>query len=446
MKPAGVPNVSIGALVVKSPSGKPLIFYSVKTPALRPWRLLAVFSLLSALVVTQALMGGGLLAQTATAADEDFVDVLGQLLALSEEDRAALPSDVQEFLTDFGTSPWIPSASFSAVAGYRDNVGLSALVPEAVGFAEGRAESFLMWQPVDSAWQALGILDGFYRRYANNPVTDAEQSWFSQLELKWKPLKAWDFKVRGQGFYQDEVVDLSTTAAQRTVLPVEVLNGNVDGGMSLRLPGGVVAQSRYAWRRADYRFVAEDYASTEWWNGLLWQPWSWMGLAYERIDRQRDYDFRQNVTPGGRPLPDTQLSFAQVDHEARGWVEWNRAGDWRWEAGWSELENRDEASGFYDYDGESWRGSLQWVSREEKWEVRVEWEQDRIDYLNQTVGAGLTPDPRQREDRWVRVEVWRRLGPAWDLRLEGEDLLSESNEIDASYRDRTYWLGLTYTY
>ena len=171
-----------------------------------------------------------------------------------------------------------------------------------------------------------------------------------------------------------------------------------------------------------------------------------MGLAYERIDRQRDYDFRQEVSPGGRPLPGTQLSFAQVDNEARWWFEWNRGGEWRWEAGWSNLENRDEVSGFYDYDGEGWSGSAQWISPEEKWEVRLEWEQDRIDYLNQTVGAGLAPDPRQREDRWMRVEVWRRLSATWDLRLELEDLWSESNEIDASYRDRTYWLGLTYLY
>ena len=418
----------------------------MKPPALWPRRLFAFPCLLSVLAVGQALSGGGLLAQTGTEADEDFVGVLGQLLALSEEEKADLPPDVREFLDDFGVSPWIPSTSFSAVAGYRDNVGLSALVPEAAALTEVRAEAFLMWKPADSVWQALGIVDGFYRRYVDSPVTDAEQSWFSQLELKWMPANPLDFKLRGQGFYQDEVIDLSTTAAQRTVLPAEVMNGNLDGGMSLRLPGGLRAESRYAWRRADYRFVAEDYVSVDWRNGLSWQPWSWMGLAYERIDRQRDYDFRQEVSPGGRPLPGTQLSFAQVDNEARWWFEWNRGGEWRWEAGWSNLENRDEVSGFYDYDGEGWSGSAQWISPEEKWEVRLEWEQDRIDYLNQTVGAGLAPDPRQREDRWMRVEVWRRLSATWDLRLELEDLWSESNEIDASYRDRTYWLGLTYLY
>ena len=379
-------------------------------------------------------------------AEDDFIGVVGQLLALTDEEKEALPEDVLTFIDEFVLSPWIPSASVSAVAGYRENLGLSALVPESAAFAEGRVEGFLMWKPDDSPWQALGILDGFYRQYANNPVTDAEQSWFSQAELKWKPWTFLEFRTRGQGFYQDEVADLSTTAAQRTVLPIRVLNGIVDGGVTVRLPGALRLESRYVWRRADYRFVAEDYWGGEWRHGLTWQSASWLGVSYERSDRKRDYDFRQQVTPGGRPIPGTELSFAQIEDEARLWLAWQRGGEWRWEAGWSQLENRDEASGFYDYDGEGWRGSVSWVSPNDKWEVRVEWEDDRIDYLNQTVGAGLDPAPRQREDRWVRAEVWRELNDTWELRLEMEDLVSSSNETDASYRDRTYWLGLSYTY
>ena len=232
-------------------------------------------------------------------AEDDFIGVVGQLLALTDEEKEALPEDVLTFIDEFVLSPWIPSASVSAVAGYRENLGLSALVPESAAFAEGRVEGFLMWKPDDSPWQALGILDGSYRQYANNPVTDAEQSWFSQAELKWKPWTFLEFRTRGQGFYQDEVADLSTTAAQRTVLPIRVLNGIVDGGVTVRLPGALRLESRYVWRRADYRFVAEDYWGGEWRHGLTWQSASWLGVSYERSDRKRDYDFRQQVTPGG---------------------------------------------------------------------------------------------------------------------------------------------------
>ncbi len=108
------------------------------------------------------------------------------------------------------------------------------------------------------------------------------------------------------------------------------------------------------------------------------------------------------------------------------------------------MENRDNAAGFFNYDRKRWRSELEWVSPEDRWELRVEWEEKATDYLNQTVGAGLNPEGRRQDDRLRRGEVIWRFNDRWNARVEYEDTLSESNEVNATYRDRTIWFGLSF--
>lgn len=388
-------------------------------------------------------------AQDAVVDTEEFTDVVDQLLALDEEDRAALPADVQDFLDDWddlGFSPWIPVAGVSLVSGYRDNIGLSSIVPSGAAFGEVRLEGLLLWRPEDSSFDAQFLADGFYRHYANNPVSDADQSWFGQAELGWRPWRPFRLWTKGQGYYRDEVADLSTTAAERTVLPVEMVNGDSITGATLQLPWGLEAESRFTLRQANYHLVPEDYRSESWWHGVSWSPVKWIGARYGRRDRTRDYDERLDVTPGGRPIEGSQLSFAQAEDEFTVWTEFSLAGEWWWEADFHSLENRDGTSGFYDYDGESWAVYGRWTSPADTWELSAEYEESRFDYLNQTVGGGLNPPAREREDRWIRLAAVYRFSSTWELRLETEDLISESNELLATYRDRTYWAGLSYNY
>jgi hypothetical protein len=412
------------------------------------WPLLQRARFLTAVIGLTLWVGGSATVQAQeSAVDEvEFTDVVGQLLALDEGDRAALPEDVQGFLDDLGFSPWIPAAGVSLVSGYRDNIGLNSIVPSGAAFGEARLEGLLLWQPEDSPFDARFIADGFYRHYAGNPVSDADQSWYGQAEFRWQPGRRLRLWTKGQGFYRDEVADLSTTAAQRTVLPVELINGASITGATLQLPLGLEAESRFTLRQANYRLVPEDYRSESWWHGVRLSPVKWFGVDYGRRDRNRDYDARREVTPGGRPIEGSRLSFEQTEEQFAGWAEFDFLGEWSLQADFNRLENRDGTSGFYDYDGESRTVYARWRSPDDTWEFGVEWEESRYDYLNQTVGGGLTPPAREREDRWIRIEAVYRFGFTWELRLETEDLSSASNEVLASYRDRIYWAGLSYNY
>ena len=371
--------------------------------------------------------------------------VINQLLALPDEVQEELPDDVKEFLAELDEeSDWFPSASLTALVGERENVGLSAVVPQAAFFGEARAEGFLWWQPLDSVWEALAMIDGRYRSYESNPVVEDEQSWLGQAEVTWMPWRWLDVKTRAQGFYQDEVIDLSTSAAQRTVLPIQVLGGRADLKAQIYLPGGFSLESRAGTQRADYQHVAEDYYSRDWWHGVNWSPARWVRFSYGQQTIDRDYDFRSQTTAGGRSIGDTYLSFAQDEEQGRLRLKLNWRGEWQWNVLGGRLENRDNGAGFFDYDWERWRSELEWVSPEDRWEIRVEWEEKTIHYVNQTVGAGLNPAGREQIDRLWRGEVIWRFHDRWNARLEYEDTLSESNEIDATYADRTIWFGLSF--
>jgi hypothetical protein len=379
--------------------------------------------------------------------EDDAIDdtVIDQLLALPEDLQEELPDDVKDFLAELDEkSDWFPSASLTALAGHRDNVGLSTLVPQAANFAEVRGEGFLWWQPLDSAWEALAMIDGRYRHYENNPVVDDEQSWLGQAELTWMPGRWLDVKARTQGFYQDEVLDLSTSAAQRTVLPIQVLGGRADLKAQVYLPVGFSIESRAGTQRADYQLVAEDYYSRDWWHGANWSPARWVKVSYGQQTIDRDYDFRSQTTAGGRAIVDTFLSFAQDEEQGRLRLKFDWRGEWQFNVLGGRLENRDNGAGFFDYDWERWQGELEWVSPEDRWEFRVEWEEKSTNYVNQTVGAGLNPAGREQIDRFWRGEAIWRFHPRWNARVEYEDTLSESKEVDATYRDRTIWFGLSF--
>ena len=379
--------------------------------------------------------------------EDDAIDdtVIDQLLALPEDLQEELPDDVKDFLAELDEeSDWFPSASLSALAGRRDNVGLSTLVPQAANFAEVRGEGFLWWQPLASVWEALAMIDGRYRSYENNPVVDDEQSWLGQAELTWMPWRWVDVKARTQGFYQDEVLDLSTSAAQRTVLPIQVLGGRADLKAQIYLPVGFSIESRAGTQRADYQLVAEDYYSRDWWHGANWSPARWVKVSYGQQTIDRDYDFRSQTTAGGRPIVDTNLSFAQDEEQGRLRLKLDWRGEWQFNVLGGRLENRDNGAGFFDYDWERWQGELEWVSPEDRWEFRVEWEEKTTNYVNQTVGTGLNPAGREQIDRFWRGEAIWRFHHRWNARVEYEDTLSESNEVDATYRDRTIWFGLSF--
>ena len=372
--------------------------------------------------------------------------LLKELRDLPEDIQSELPDELRELFEDFEISAWQTTVTLKSLLGYRENLGLSPVSPEAALFGELRAESFVWWTPDDSSWEALAMLDGQVRRYEKNQAGDTEQTWFSHAELRWSPWSRLRVSGRIQGYFQDEVLDLSVSASQRTILPVKVWGGMSDLETQLQLWGGFSIRGRARLQRADYKDVSEDNVATEFRGELGWKPVDWISASYGYVSRNRAYDFRNETTLGGRAIADTDLSFSQNEPEARLHIGFRSLGRWRLAGVWSDVENRDEASGFFDYDRERWRGILEWFSPKSKWEVRFEYDVKTTDYLKQTVGSGLTPDARSQDDRRIHLELLHRLSDQWELLAQATDERSESNEIASSYRDRTVMAGIGFTF
>lgn len=378
------------------------------------------------------------------AADDDALDsLLDELLGLPSELTEELPEELQALLAEMEPGAWQTLLTISPALGYRDNVGLSSVAPEADSFGQMRVEGLVMRQPVNG-WQWLGILDGQSRWYQDNPITEDEHFWFARGEGRWTPWEPLRFTGAVQGFWQDQVIDLTEGIGARTVADLQVAGGEASFGARLNLGGGFMIEATTKGTRLDYRGAAEDYEALKHKAELAWSRWESLTLAVGGSDATRDYDFRNETTKGGRLLEDTILGYAQATEYARVELEWSWAGDWEIEIEGSRFENRDEASGFYDYDRERWNASLGWEWGH--WTIRGEWEEQEVSYTLQTVGAGLTPEGRTQTDVNWRGEVRYWWGDHWEV--FGEILVdrSLSNEVDASYRDRAVLIGAAFTF
>jgi hypothetical protein len=139
-------------------------------------------------------------------------------------------------------------------------------------------------------------------------------------------------------------------------------------------------------------------------------------------------------------LPGTQLHFRQREGEARARLAWSGAGDWSLTATAGRLENRDEASGYFDYDQKRGRLELNW--QRNGWRATLDGELKQIDYLGQTVGAGIAPPARMADDDDLRLRLEREVAGGWTIFAEHRRERSRSNEAGFSYRANTALAGV----
>ena len=119
---------------------------------------------------------------------------------------------------------------------------------------------------------------------------------------------------------------------------------------------------------------------------------------------------------------------------------WKAAGEWTLTATIGQLENRDRAFGYFDYDQERARFEADW--HQGAWRINLDAETKRMDYLVQTVGAGIAPPPRINDDHEITLRSERELNERWTIFAEHRWERSRSNELEFSYRANTVLAGV----
>ena len=353
--------------------------------------------------------------------------------------EAALPPELQAELDALKRATWHPSTAARASLGWRDNVLLSPFAPIERGFARGEIEAILL-RPMQDRWQFISFLNGDVLRYFSPPPESrGEYQWSIHTEGRWQPVDRARLALKGAGYMRDMVIDLSETEGQRIVAPTHVRGGYAVASTRVTL-GRFYVEPYVQVKRTDYREYPGDYEEVRSGGRIEWRPGAALSIAAAWFEARRSYDQRVEYNAGGRPLPGTHLRFRQRDAELKVRTGWNAAGEWSVAGTIGQLENRDRAFGYFDYDQKRARLEVEWQGA--KWQVYLDAEAKRMDYLVQTVGAGIAPPPRISDDHEVTLRTERELDERWTVFAEHRWERSRSNEIEFRYRANTVLAGL----
>jgi hypothetical protein len=352
----------------------------------------------------------------------------------------ALPPDLQAELDALQIGAWHPSLEARGSVGWRDNVLLSPFAPLARAFGRAELDAMLL-RPMRNRWEFVSFLSGDVLRYFSPPPeTGGEQQWSLHTEGRWQPVDAARLSLKAAGYLRDMVLDLSETEAQRVVAPTRVRGGYVGAAVRFTLPAGFRLEPAVQVKRSDYRAYAGDYSEQRGGARLEWRRTDALALSAAWFESQRDYSQRTEYSASGRALAGTRLGFRQRDAELKARTAWKGGGEWSVAVTAGQLENRDGASGYFDYDQK--RGRLEVGWNRAAWRVMLDGDVKRMTYRGQTVGAGLAPPARLAEDFETTLRVERELSPRWTLFSDYHWERSRSNELEFSYRANTVLAGI----
>jgi hypothetical protein len=107
-------------------------------------------------------------------------------------------------------------------------------------------------------------------------------------------------------------------------------------------------------------------------------------------------------------------------------------------------QNRDNGSGYFDFNRRHFAASLDW--RQGAWEAGFSASMAHYDFQNQLVGIGITPETRHKNDYQAGVEVTRHLNTSVDLTASYEWERARSNDERSQFRINTVYLGLQWNW
>jgi hypothetical protein len=367
-------------------------------------------------------------------------DGVARSTRLTSDEQLELDAEIAALLD----SPWEHTVTIRTAIGYRDNLLLSAFAPVGRGFAQAEIEGFA-WRLPLSKWEMIAFLNGSIARFFSPPAeTSGEQQWFGHGEFRWLPMKPLRLSLAGDIYYQDTVLDLSETQAVREVVPTRVHGALLGLGSRWDLPFGFSISPLVQVHRSLYHDFPGDYDEIKSGGRAEWKHAKGFAISAAYFERSRAYADRPAVTAGGRPLPGTQLHFHQHQGELKAADSWERFGRWSVAGTVSALENRDGASGYFDYREKRAELEIEWERT--AWNVTLRGDAKRREYLVQTVGVGITPSRRVDDTLEVSARVARSWRKVWSVYLEERWERSRSNEEDFSYRANTSILGVQRVY
>jgi hypothetical protein len=126
--------------------------------------------------------------------------------------------------------------------------------------------------------------------------------------------------------------------------------------------------------------------------------------------RTREFDRRVQYSAAGRELAGTKLA---VDEEEGALTLALKRGAWQASTRAGLMNYRDNGSGYFDHRERQLEQELEWA--EGGWMIRLRAEARRVEFGIQTVGIGLSPTPRVKDEFECGLRVERKLSERWTV-------------------------------
>lgn len=349
----------------------------------------------------------------------------------------ALSTELAAF---FATQPkWSMSASADAAYGYRDNLLLSHAGEERSAFARGVAELVLLRLPTGRLEYSL-FLQGERTHFLERETVDHEARAWAQTEVGYRLSETLRVGLPVTGYYSDQVFDVSDTDVERSIAELTVLGAMVAPVVRWSFLPSWWIEAQATGERKRYDDGSNDGTVGEGAVRLGWIHSEHLEARLSGAERWRNFDHRTRYTAVGRELTGTVLKIAEREAQLRFDVAWDEAKRWRTTTRFSLLHYRDNGSGYFNFREERVDHELEW--RDDAWLVRVGASANRIDFGVQTVGLGISPPARLKDEFTGDLRVERKVSARWTIFAAYKWERSRSNDRIASYVVNEGLLGL----
>ncbi len=354
---------------------------------------------------------------------------------------ASLSPSLAAFLAAQPT--WSVSTSVEGSYGFKDNLLLSSSAEEQSAFGRAAVEALLLRVPTGPVDYSLFAQAEGTRYFTGSTVHNEAKSWL-RTEWGYRVSDQWKVSLPLTGYYYDQVFDVSDTEVERLVAELKVTGGMAGPTVRWTVHPKFWVEAQAVTERKRYAGGANDGRVRD---GDLRLGWDWSERVETRltgVQRRRDFDARVQYSAAGRPLSGTKLQIDETEGEFRLNLKWDRAARWRTTTRAAMRTYRDNGSGYFNYHERRLDHELQWS--DDAWLLRLEGEARRVDFEVQTVGIGIDPPARLKEEYNLALRVERKVGSQWTILGGYTWERSRSNDGVASYVVNEGLLGVRWSW
>ncbi len=285
---------------------------------------------------------------------------------------------------------WDRTVAIQTAAGFKDNVLLSRDNRIGSPFLQSGLEVTLLRFPLDGT-QFQFLVTAEETRFLSGDAIEKEQLAFAHLQLKNISDPHWHPSFTVEYFYQDQVLDVSTTEPVLQTPVFETLQ--IKAHLFQVTPAVIRDLGEAGWVEAAFPVSRQEFLDPldDYWErgpkltyGRSYGHRSEWSLSYAFT--RRDYDTTPQLTADGFVIPRSDLVYQQHRFEAALRHYWDENRRWRTVTKAGYRFNEDNGSGFFDYN--RIHATQQVRYRDKGWEITGEATVARFDYPVQPAGLG----------------------------------------------------------